>query len=467
MDAAASFFVLPSFWFFTFFSHFAHNFTTEFSKIEHKVLLLFFPRDGCETSRCGEECPYSRLGRMISERGTKKMKSANVWRKKACTGLVAAAAVMLMGAAPASAAELEGVDMSTAYPGIMMKAGDTVTFDLDFLSLDGQAYEVALSTETIPEDWIGYFKGKSNTISKVHVGAGEEDGEDLADYSLTVPADAQDGVYQVKLKADAGAGKTDVLELEISVTAEEYGESNFTSEYPEQQGASGTTFTFDTTIVNNRAEAQSYSLSADAPIGWQVTFTSDSTSVTSVPIEAGASADVKVTVTPTETVAQGEYSIPVSAVSASDSMDMDLAVSITGTYDVQLTTDDGLLSCDAYANEDTAVTLVVTNNGNVDLTDVALTSSAPTDWEVTFSEDTIETLAAGESKQITAYIKPCENSITGDYVTYVTAATDETTETVQFRVTVKTSTTWGFAAFGIIILIVIVLGIIFKKYGRR
>lgn len=71
----------------------------------------------------------------------------------------------------------------------------------------------------------------------------------------------------------AGKGASDTLELAVTVSKEEALQSTFTSEYPEQQGASGTTFTFDTTIVNNRATEQSYALAADVPTGWQATFT--------------------------------------------------------------------------------------------------------------------------------------------------------------------------------------------------
>ena len=39
----------------------------------------------------------------------------------------------------------EGFSMSTAYPGITALAGETVTFDLNFASLDGNAYDADLS----------------------------------------------------------------------------------------------------------------------------------------------------------------------------------------------------------------------------------------------------------------------------------------------------------------------------------
>ena len=73
----------------------------------------------------------------------------------------------------------------------------------------------------------------------------------------------------------------------------------------------------------------------------------------------------------------GEYTIPVSAVSANDSLSTELKVTITGTYSLTLSTPNELLSFDAHANRESDVTLTVTNNSNVDLQNITLTSSAP------------------------------------------------------------------------------------------
>jgi uncharacterized membrane protein len=400
------------------------------------------------------------------------MKRVGEMNRRMGAGMAAALmAAALIGTMPVCAAGESGIDMSTDYPGITVKAGDTVSFSLDFASLDGEGHDIALSAEDLPEEWSGYFKGGSSQVTKVHVAASEDQSvnEGLASYSLTVPAEAEEGVYEIELKADAGSGDTDTLALEINVSAEEAGESNFSSEYPEQQGASGTVFSFDTTIVNNRSENQSYSLSAQTPEGWSVTFTpsGESANVASLSVDAGSSQGLTVTVTPPENVEKGDYTIPCTAVSASDTLTEDLTVSITGTYAVELSTPDGRVSFDAYENKESSVTLTVTNTGNVDLTNLNLSSSAPTDWEVRFEESTIDTLEAGATKEITAYVKPCENAITGDYVTYLTVSNNETSSRADFRVSVKTSTTWGIAAIAVIVVLICGLGVIFKKYGRR
>ena len=300
-------------------------------------------------------------------------------------------------------------------------------------------------------------------------GTAEEDSTSPAIFSLTIPDDAAEGTYEIQLKADAGSGDTDVLDLEVVISEEEAGESSFTSEYPQQQGVTGTTFTFDTTIVNNRGTNQSYSLAAQTPEGWQVTFTpsDDSKNVASLEVEAGSSKGMKVTVTPPENVEKGDYKIPVTAISSNDKLSTELTVSITGTYGVALSTPNQVLSFDAYANKESSVTLSITNSGNVALTNLNLTSSAPTDWNVSFSESTIDTLEPGATKEVTAYVTPSENAITGDYVTSFTVSSNETSGNADFRVSVKTSTTGGIAAAAIIVVLVAALAGIMKKYGRR
>ena len=355
--------------------------------------------------------------------------------------------------------------MSTDYPGISSKAGDSLNFSLDFDSQTG--CDAALSIASIPEGWEGYFKGGSSEVSKVHVNYGDNDG--LATFNVSSPRETESGVYQIQLKADAGEGMEDVLTLEIDVTEVEAGQSNFSSEYPEQEGSAGTSFTFDTTLVNNKANEQSYSLSANAPTGWQVSFvpSGESTNVASISVDAGGSQGMSVKITPPETITEGEYEIPCTAVSATETLSLDLKVNITGSYDVSLSTPDGKVSFDAYANDEKTVTLKITNNGNVDLENLNLTSSLPSDWEIRFDESTIELLEAGAEKEINAYITPASDSMTGDYVASISIANDLTKSSVEFRVSVKTRTSWGVLAIAIIAAMAAGLGYIFKKYGRR
>ncbi len=400
------------------------------------------------------------------------MKGRKAGQKGICIITAAVLTLSLAGGYPALAAEDTGIDMSTDYPGITVKSGDTVSFPLHFSSLDDESYDVSLEAESLPENWTGYFKGGTREITKIHVVPEDPESTDenaSADFSLTVPPETQDGTYDVVLKADTGTGQTDTLDLEVTVSQEESGQSAFTSEYPEQQGVSGTSFSFEATLVNNRSTNQTYSLSAEVPAGWKLTFTpsGESTNVASLAVDAGSSQGMTIAVVPPDTVEKGDYSIPCTAVSASDTLNLDLAVEITGTYGLTMATPDGRLSFDAYESKDSSVTLELTNTGNVDLTNINLTSSVPTDWESSFSESTIDILEPGATKEVTLTVQPCKNAVTGDYALSITARSSETSTGADFRVSVKTSTTWGIAAIGVIVVLVAVLAIIMKKFGRR
>lgn len=98
---------------------------------------------------------------------------------------------------------------------------------------------------------------------------------------------------------------------------------------------------------------------------------------------------------------------------------------------------------------------------------ITLTSQANSNWDVTFDNATIEALEAGASKEVKAHITPGNDSITGDYLTYITATCDNQSDTAELRVTVKTQTGWGVFAVIIIIAVAGGLWFVIRKYGRR
>lgn len=269
-----------------------------------------------------------------------------------------------------------GLEMSTSYPGLTVKSGDELDFKLDFYNGSGSGVNAALSITSIPEGWEGYFEGNGSEISHAYIKT--VDNSSAAKFHVTVPAETVQGTYTITLQA-AGGGMTSSLTLTLDVNEEELGSSAFSTEYAEQEGSAGTSFSFSSTIQNNTPKDQSYSFSSNPPSGWTVTFkpSGEDTQVAAIDVEARGSQAMDVKVTPPNGVEAGEYTIPISAISASETLTDELTVVITGSYDLELSTPSGLLSFDANANKKTDVTLSITNNGNVDLQNINLTSSAP------------------------------------------------------------------------------------------
>ncbi|MDO4261889.1 MAG: NEW3 domain-containing protein [Eubacteriales bacterium] len=387
-------------------------------------------------------------------------------RKRVYSLLAALALLVTAAAAPMTAQAAGGLELYTTYPGASVKAGDSRSISMYVANDTGANLDADLTVTSMPEGWDGYFSGDGGQISRVHVQNGEEA---AVTFYLQIPEDAEAGTYGVQLQASSDTGLTDVLDLSLTIGEQEYGQGSLEAEYPEQEGASGTSFSFSATLINNGAADQSYSLSAQAPDGWQVSFSpsSESTRVASMEVEAGSSAGLTVSVTPPENVEAGEYTIPISAASASDTLSTELKVTITGTYELSLSTPSGLLSFDAQANKESDVTLSLTNNSNVDLQNINLTSSAPSDWTVTFDTSSIDVLEAGATQEITAHVTPGDSAMTGDYVTTITASCSEVSDSAEFRVSVKTSTIWGIVAILIILGLIGGVGYVFRKYGRR
>lgn len=394
-------------------------------------------------------------------------------------GLLAAAVMPLNAAAEEETqtqliteTEAGEVTFSTDYPGVTIKPGGTSTFTLYITNTGSEEATVELEAEDLPEGWEGRFKGSSNEVSMVHVGAHQEkeDSPSLS-YSLTVPEDTKEDTYTISLRAKGG-DIDELLPLTVKVNAEEkkIGAGDFSTDYAQQEGVAGTKFSYTTTLTNNSGENMTYSLSAEgAPEGWSVTFTpSDaSTATSSVPVDAGASSTIKAAVVPAQNVTAGEYPITLVAACAGETLELPVVVRITGTYGLTATTPTGNLSASVYAGETKDVALSIQNTGNIDLTAITLKAQASTDWEVTFDQDTINSIPAGESADVTAHITPAKDAILGDYVTVITASNDAVSSDCALRVSVQNHTSWGIAAVAIIALLVLGLVLIIRKFGRR
>lgn len=358
------------------------------------------------------------------------------------------------------------IELSTQYPALTVKAGDSLTFDLELDNYSGVSQDITLSVAEIPEGWEGTFSAGSNQVSVVHVKNQATNSE--VSFAVDVPLETADGEYTIRLAAQ-GEDFSDEMEIALTVSAEEIGESSFTAEYPSQEGDATTDFTFSATLINNTLSTQNYSFTANAPSGWQVSFqpSGETTSVAALDVEARTTQAMDISVTPPENVEAGTYEIPVTAASVNESMPITLSVTITGSYGLTLSTPSGRLSLDAYANQESAVQLSLTNTGNSDLTNVNLTSSAPTGWTVRFANETIDIIEAGATVETTMYITPGEDAMSGDYATTVTARNSDANDSVDFRITVKTETIWGLTGIGVIVVLAVVIGIVMRKYGRR
>lgn len=368
--------------------------------------------------------------------------------------------VLVPLAAPVGAVEI--LSVTTPYPAVVAAPGSKVSFDISVDTASPGRVNLALSGA--PSGWTATLRGGGFVVDAVETTSGDPAEVRL---DVQVPADATDATTTITIHATSSGSQAD-LPVSIRVDAEAAGEVTLTTDFPILQGASTTTFTFNLTLTNGSAEDLTYAVNAVGPEGWQTeaTLTGQAQAANAI-VNAGGTSNISVKVTPPEAAAAADYQVAVQATAGSQTIPLDLTVKITGSYELSLTTEGGLLSGHGSAGSPTEQKFTVENTGTVDLANVALTASPPTGWTVTFDQDTIAAIKAGAKQDVTATITPSGDAIAGDYSIAFRASNQQANDSAEFRWTVETSPLWFLVGIGLIAAVAVGLWWVFQRYGRR
>jgi uncharacterized membrane protein len=134
-----------------------------------------------------------------------------------------------------------------------------------------------------------------------------------------------------------------------------------------------------------------------------------------------------------------------------------------------LSTPNDLLSASGSAGGATTQVFEIANTGTAPLTEVTLTATPPTGWDVTFDPASVTSIDPQQTGTVTATITPSSEAVAGDYVVSFSAGAAEggADASAQIRFTVETSPIWALVGIGIIVLILGGLFYVFRTYGRR
>ncbi len=374
--------------------------------------------------------------------------------------LVLAPAAALGGlAAPVAAA---GLQLTTPYPAVTVDPGGSVTFPLTVTTPSAQRVDLAVTSA--PSGWSTAIRGGGNLVDAVFTGSPAPSVE----LDVNVPSTAKAGTYTVVLTGTAPAGTT-ALSLGLVVAgAGSGGGVSLTSDFPNLKGAASASFSYDVTLANETAQKLTLGLTATGPSGWQVNaYPTGQTQAQTASVAAGSTSDLTVSVTPASDASAGTYPITLQASAGQYQATVQLQAQITGSPQLALSTSDGRLNAQVTAGSSGTLTLVVTNNGSAPADNVGLTDTPPSGWQVAFSPSSIPEIAANSSKNVTVTITPSSGVVAGDYDLTLQASGGGSTNSVDIRATVQTSPLWGFVGALLIVAVLVGLGWVFRRYGRR
>ena len=383
---------------------------------------------------------------------------------------LAVAFLAAIAAMPASAADapqgITGLFLTTRYPALTVRAGETTTLDLSLHNFDLPPQLVNLTVPDTASGWKATILGGGQPVASAYVAP---DTDEKLQLRLEPPAGLKPGDY--KFTVEAKGGDTDLkLPITVTIGQELPAKLKLTTNFPSLRGTATTSFKFRITVANDSGRDATINLTADAPKNFQVTFTEayGTQQITSIPIEAGKSKDVEASMSLPKDTPAGDYKFAVHARSEAASADIDLGMTIVGQPRLALAGEGGRLSGEAYAGQDSQLTVVLRNDGTEAARDVELSATTPEGWTSSFDPKQLPQLPPAGTQQVKVTLKPSERAIAGDYQTTIRAsAASGLSESANFRITVLTSTLWGAVGIAIIAIALLVVVFAVGRFGRR
>ncbi len=366
----------------------------------------------------------------------------------------------------ADASDLKGLWLVTDYPAITARAGESTSVKLQLQNAGVAPESVALSVSDVPPGWKAVLLGGGSPVGAAMAATNESVTLQLR---LDIPDGAATGSHRLIIHA-VGPDLTADLPLDVTVGEVQPAKLSIKTSLPSLRGTSRSSFEYAFTIKNEGDKDQLVRLAAEAPQGFETSFTEEygSQEISSIPIEAGQSKDLKLKVQPPGQAPAADYPVTVEASSAGAAANTAMTVEITGQPKLSLTgADEGRISVQAEAGKPTQVSLSVSNDGSAPAQDIDISAAPPSDWTVSFDEKKIDQLGPGEKKTVLATLTPSSKALAGDYMLTFTASDNADSASTDYRVTVATSTLWGIVGIGIIaIALLIAVGAV-ARFGRR
>jgi uncharacterized membrane protein len=364
------------------------------------------------------------------------------------------------------------VVMAAEFPGVEVSLDEDVSMDLIFHNRGRTDETVTVGVTEIPEGWQARIKTYQYTVTGVHI---PSEGDKSLTFEAEPGKDVKPGSYKFHVEARTQDGRFKMAQS-IFVTVKEKKEGSqkekgvkLTTSYPVLRGSSEAKFEFSVEVDSKLDKDAVFDLFAQSPEGWETNFKPayEQKYISSLRLKSNQSQTIALEVKPAFMAKAGEYPVNIRISSSDAKAEAQLTVVLTGTYDMEVGTPDGLLSLRARQGKPANMSFYVKNTGSAALNNIEFLSFKPENWKVELKPEKIPALEPGDLKQIEAIFTPYDEALVGDYSVSVRVDGKKVAKTMEYRVTVKASSAWGWIGIGIIMVVIAGLTGLFRWLGRR
>jgi uncharacterized membrane protein len=363
--------------------------------------------------------------------------------------------------ASSSTAPPAGTRVYCDVPGQTALGGDVVTFPVVIQNNDGSDHTYSLSSNN-DVGWRAWFEYDKRGVYKVSVPARQSKTVDLKVQTWSNTAVGEKNVW---------AYVDDVrLDVYVDITSANRS-ADVSAKVTSKIATIGGKIVYDLSIRNLQAGENRYRLAvAGLPENWYARFKESAAATEEVDetvVPAFSSKDLVLEVVPAYSVAPGDYNFT-AVVTGQDGLPMykNLTLTLKSGGGMSVTT--SKLAYNAKPGEAFDIVLYVANNGQgAALTNVHVNATAPDGWLVKASPEMANSIKAGGTQTFTLAVQPPGNIVASDYEVAAVVRCDQAESTKDFRITVQTESYIPYVGGGIILVVLVGLVLMYRKYGRR
>ncbi len=362
-----------------------------------------------------------------------------------------------------------GIAVFTEFSGVTVGIGEPVRMELVLVNKGRTDETINVRPTDVPKGWKVTLKGGSYDVSGLYVPAGKTKNVTLSlepakgmrpgDYVFSFGAATADGAFSAR----------DSLKVSVMTKTAEGNDIQLTTSYPVLRGPTDSKFEFSLEVLNKSEADRTLNIIALGPEKWEITTKPayEEKQISSFRVKGGQSQNVTVQVTPAKDAPSGEYPIIVRVSSGEKRAEAKLLVVLTGIYKLDAATPNNLLSIEAVPGQVSRFSFFVKNTGSAVNSRITFDAFKPENWTVEFKPDKIDGLKPGDVKQVEVSVKPNAQALVGDYSVGIGITGEKADKTLEMRVTVRSSSAWGWIGIGIILFVIAGLCALFVWLGRR